>query len=87
MFVSGCQKVSGTYKGKNMMGMEMTVTFKSSDKADVNVAGVTGEATYKVDGQKITLQPTTGQKQTLELTLGSDGSLTQSDSGIKLTKQ
>jgi len=85
IFVSGCQKVSGTYKA-DMMGQAMTITFKSSDKADISFGGTTGETTYKVDGQTITLQPTTGEKQVLLLTIGHDGSLTNA-AGMKFTKQ
>jgi hypothetical protein len=38
MFVSGCQKVSGTYTGS-----DLTINFKSSSKADVTIMGQTQE--------------------------------------------
>jgi hypothetical protein len=84
MFVSGCQKVSGKYKGDGLN--PLTIDFKSSDKADVTALGQTTEITYKVDGKQITLQSPPGQPQSMVLTIGSDGKLT-GEGGLTFTKQ
>lgn len=81
MFVSGCQKVSGTYTGS-----DLTINFKSSSKADVTIMGQTQETDYTVNGNQITLTPPGGAGQAMVLTIADDGSL-QGPTGVKLTKQ
>jgi hypothetical protein len=66
--VCGCNRISGKYQDTNGM---MAIEFKSG-KAYMTTMGITTEADYDVDGDKVTLHSPNGN---LVLTKQSDGSL------------
>ena len=81
----GCGKgLSGTYADPDGV---LSVTFKSGGKATVGKMGLSEEeATYVVDGDKVTLTPATGGAG-LPLTIKDDGSLQIAGDGPVLKKK
>ena len=79
---AGCDKsLSGTYTGQ-----DMSIEFKDGGKATVTVGNSPIDATDTVDGNKVTVTPTSGGTPPLTFTINDDGSLTGAD-GSTFKKQ
>lgn len=78
----GCGKsVSGTYAGE-----AMTVEFKDGGKATVTILNSPVEATYAIDGDKVTVTPAGGATPPITFTISDGNTLTGPD-GSTLKKK
>jgi hypothetical protein len=85
--MTGCgRSLDGTYSGTSQNGItNISADFKPDGTVLVSTMGSTMQATYKIDGDKVTL---TGNGQNQVMTLASDGSLsTGGPMGIVLRKK
>lgn len=90
LILSGCGNgLNGNkYETAGVAAGALTISFKSSAKADVTVMGTTREVDYEKNGDKVTLKnpvPGTGSDN-LVLTINKDGSLTGPE-GVILQKK
>lgn len=80
--VIGCGKsLSGVYSGD-----AMSVEFKDGGKATVTVLGSPVDATYAIDGKKVTVTPAGGNTPPITFTINDDNSLAGPD-GSTLKKK
>jgi len=80
----GCgskSSMTGVYTGTGV-----TVTFREDNKATVTIANTPVDATDTVDGNKVTITPSSGSTPPMVFTINDDGTLTGSG-GLTLKKQ
>ncbi|HMB94901.1 MAG TPA: hypothetical protein VKK61_02565 [Tepidisphaeraceae bacterium] len=82
LFISGCGKsVKGTYVNSET---QMTIEIKSGGKASLTLAGMTHEADYTVDDNKLTIK---SPGDTTTFLINSDGSISSEDKTMTFKKQ